>query len=93
MARIAAPGAAEAKFFRAPADLRRWFDRNHETAKLVSVGFLKKDTGGPSITWQESVDEALCVGWIDGIRKRIDEETRQSRLDKLVTACHAGKRL
>ena len=80
MAGGAAPVPADAvKFFRTPADLRRWFDRNHKTAKRLWVGFLKKDTGRPSITWQESVDEALCVGWIDGIRKRIDEERYKIR--------------
>ena len=73
MARSAARPAADAvKFFRTPADLRRWFDKNHQTAELLWVGFLKKETGRPSITWQESVDEALSVGWIDGIRKRIE---------------------
>ena len=80
MARSAAPPAADAvKFFRTPADLRRWFDKNHQTVELLWVGFLKKDTGRPSITWQESVDEALCVGWIDGIRKRIDEASYKIR--------------
>jgi uncharacterized protein YdeI (YjbR/CyaY-like superfamily) len=80
MARTAAPAAAEAvQFFRTPADLRRWFAKNHTTADRLWVGFLKKDTGRPSITWQESVDEALCVGWIDGIRKRIDEGSYKIR--------------
>jgi len=80
MARSAAPPAADAvKFFRTPADLRRWFDKNHQTVELLWVGFLKKDTGRPSITWQESVDEALCVGWIDGIRRRIDEASYKIR--------------
>jgi uncharacterized protein YdeI (YjbR/CyaY-like superfamily) len=80
MARSAAPVAADAvKFFRTAADLRRWFDRNHKTAERLWVGFLRKDTGRRSITWQESVDEALCVGWIDGIRKRIDEASYKIR--------------
>jgi uncharacterized protein YdeI (YjbR/CyaY-like superfamily) len=60
------------QFFRTPADLRAWFERHHATTPELWVGFHKKDTGKPSITWSESVDEALCVGWIDGIRKRID---------------------
>ena len=60
-------------FFPTPADLRKWLQRHHATAKELWVGFHKKHTGTPSITWPESVDEALCVGWIDGIRKRIDE--------------------
>ena len=80
MARSAAPAEADAvKFFRTPADLRRWFDKNHQTVELLWIGFLKKDTGRPSITWQESVDEALCVGWIDGIRKRLDETRSAQR--------------
>ena len=52
------------------------------------VGFLKKDTGRPSITWPESVDEALCVGWIDGIRKRIDEEQLQDPLHAAASGQH-----
>ena len=80
MARSAArPSADAVKFFRTPADLRRWFDRNHQTAEMLWIGFLKKETGRPSISWQESVDEALSVGWIDGIRKRIDEERYKIR--------------
>jgi uncharacterized protein YdeI (YjbR/CyaY-like superfamily) len=62
-------------FFAAPADLRKWLQRHHATAKELWVGFHRKHVGKPSITWPESVDEALCVGWIDGIRKRIDEES------------------
>ena len=46
---------------------------DHATAREVLVGFHKKDSGAPSITWPESVDEALCVGWIDGVRRRVDD--------------------
>jgi uncharacterized protein YdeI (YjbR/CyaY-like superfamily) len=60
-------------FFRAPADFRRWLAANHATNAELWVGCHKKDSGKPSITWPDSVDEALCVGWIDGIRKRLDE--------------------
>jgi uncharacterized protein YdeI (YjbR/CyaY-like superfamily) len=60
-------------FFRRPVDFRRWLEKNHLTAKELHVGFHKKGSGKPSITWPESVDEALCFGWIDGIRRRIDE--------------------
>ena len=63
------------RFFRSPLDLRKWFAKNHSTAKELLVGFYKKDSGKPSITWPESVDEALCVGWIDGIRRSVDEES------------------
>lgn len=62
-------------FFRTPAEFRTWLAKHHASANELWVGFHKKDTGKPSITWPESVDEALCVGWIDGIRKRIDDES------------------
>ena len=61
------------RFFRSPAELRQWFEANHAIEVELWVGFYKKDTGKPSITWPESVDQALCFGWIDGIRKSIDE--------------------
>jgi uncharacterized protein YdeI (YjbR/CyaY-like superfamily) len=60
-------------FFRTPADFRKWLMKNHATKDVLLVGFYKKDSGKPSITWPESVDQALCFGWIDGVRKRIDE--------------------
>jgi uncharacterized protein YdeI (YjbR/CyaY-like superfamily) len=60
-------------FFKTPADFRKWLDRNHSSATELLVGFYKKDSGTPSITWPESVDEALCFGWIDGVRRRIDD--------------------
>ena len=62
-------------FFATPADLRKWFNEHHELETELLVGFYKKDSGKPSITWPKSVDEALCVGWIDGIRKGVDEES------------------
>lgn len=65
---------AEATYFRTPAELGRWFRRHHATAKELLVGFHKVGSGTPSITWPQSVDEALCVGWIDGVRKRVDDE-------------------
>jgi uncharacterized protein YdeI (YjbR/CyaY-like superfamily) len=71
-ARSAADSAAGVTFFKTPADLRKWFAKHHATAEVLWVGFYKKASGEPSITWPESVDEALGVGWIDGIRKSID---------------------
>jgi uncharacterized protein YdeI (YjbR/CyaY-like superfamily) len=68
------PAPGNVTYFATPADLRRWFRANHAKAQELWAGFYKRDSGRPSITWPESVDEALCVGWIDGIRKRIDEE-------------------
>ena len=60
-------------FFGSPSDFRKWLEKNHASKPELWVGFYKKDSGRRSITWPESVDEALCFGWIDGIRKRIDE--------------------
>ncbi len=59
-------------FFATPSAFGTWLRANGSTALELVVGFYKKDSGCPSITWPESVDEALCVGWIDGIRRRID---------------------
>jgi uncharacterized protein YdeI (YjbR/CyaY-like superfamily) len=59
-------------FFRTPAEFRRWLRRNYATARELWVGYYKKASGRASITWAESVDEALCFGWIDGIRKAHD---------------------
>src|SRR5205809_5093496 len=67
------------KFFKTPSDFRKWLAANHAKAKELWVGFHKKDSGKPSITWPESVDEALCFGWIEGIRKRVDEISYQIR--------------
>jgi uncharacterized protein YdeI (YjbR/CyaY-like superfamily) len=59
--------------------LRKWFEKNHATAPELWVRFYKKDSGRASITWPESVDEALCFGWIDGIRKSVDEVSYKIR--------------
>ena len=68
-----------AKFFKTQAELRKWFQKNHLKKKELIVGYYKKATGKKSITWKESVDEALCFGWIDSIRKSIDEESYSNR--------------
>lgn len=67
------------KFFKTPAAFHKWLDANHATSKELWVGFYKKGSGKPSLTWPESVDEALCFGWIDGVRKRIDEVSYKIR--------------
>jgi uncharacterized protein YdeI (YjbR/CyaY-like superfamily) len=67
------------RFFKTPAAFRKWLAANHSKAKELWVGFYKKGSGKPSITWPESVDEALCFGWIDGIRKTIDGESYMIR--------------
>lgn len=63
----------EVLYFATPAAWRGWLEKHHDKAKELWVGFHKRDSGKPSITWPESVDEALCFGWIDGVRKSIDE--------------------
>jgi uncharacterized protein YdeI (YjbR/CyaY-like superfamily) len=63
---------AKPKFFPTAADWHAWLEENHASREELWVGFYKRDSGRPSITWPESVDGALCFGWIDGIRKSID---------------------
>lgn len=60
-------------FFRSPEELRKWLAKHHRAAAELWVGFHKAGSGLPGVTWPESVDEALCVGWIDEVRKRIDD--------------------
>lgn len=69
----------EPTFFATPASWRKWLERNHGRKQELLVGFYKKDSGKPSITWPESVDAALCFGWIDGIRRRIDDASYSIR--------------
>lgn len=59
-------------YFDSPAAFRRWLKTHHAKATEVLVGFWKKETGEPSLSWSESVDEALCFGWIDGVRRSVD---------------------
>ncbi|HZN07683.1 MAG TPA: YdeI/OmpD-associated family protein [Pyrinomonadaceae bacterium] len=63
----------EPKFFTSPEKFRQWLQKNHDSANELLVGFHKKDSGKKSITYAEALDEALCFGWIDGVRKRLDE--------------------
>jgi uncharacterized protein YdeI (YjbR/CyaY-like superfamily) len=67
------------KFFATPAALRQWFERNHARADELWVGFYKKGSGKRSVTYPEAVDEALCFGWIDGVRKRLDQDSYINR--------------
>jgi len=61
------------RFFSTSVAFRRWLRANHSRADELWVGYYKRHTGRPSLTWPESVDEALCFGWIDGIRRSLDE--------------------
>ena len=62
-------------FFPTQKHLRKWFEKNHKKEKELLAGFYKVTSGKPSVTWSQSVDEALCFGWIDGIRKSVDKES------------------
>ena len=63
-----------AVFFETEADFRRWLEANHETAPELVVGFWKKGSGKPSVDWPQARDQALCFGWIDGIRKSMGDD-------------------
>ena len=69
----------EPLFFAGAADFRAWLALHAATSSAQLVGFHKVGSGQPSMRWAESVDEALCVGWIDGVRKRIDDARYQIR--------------
>src|SRR5262249_60904425 len=66
-------------FFADAKGLGRWFAQNGATCAEVVVGFIKMHTGRAGLTWPQAVDEALCVGWIDGVRQRIDDERYKIR--------------
>jgi uncharacterized protein YdeI (YjbR/CyaY-like superfamily) len=68
------------EFFATPSELRAWLAQHHDKSKELWAGFYKKNSGNPSVTWPEAVEVALCFGWIDGIRKSIDEISYAIRL-------------
>jgi uncharacterized protein YdeI (YjbR/CyaY-like superfamily) len=67
------------KFFATAADFRKWLVKHHDTEKELWIGFYKKASGKKSITYPEAVDQALCFGWIDGVRKSIDADSYVNR--------------
>ncbi|MEO5857413.1 MAG: YdeI/OmpD-associated family protein [Pyrinomonadaceae bacterium] len=67
------------KFFKNQADFRKWLEKNHDKAVELTVGFYKIGSGKASMIWMEAVDQALCFGWIDGVRRKIDEESYSNR--------------
>ena len=69
-------------FFATPAEWRAWLEHHHATASELSVGFWKVGSGKPSMTWPQSVDEALAFGWIDAVRHRIDDEAYRIRFTR-----------
>ena len=62
------------RYFKTQDAFRKWLERHHASNGELLVGYCKVDSGRPSMTWSESVDQALCFGWIDGVRRRIDDE-------------------
>lgn len=67
------PTPSNLKLFKTPAEFRKWLDKNHASVTELWMAFYKKDSGRPSITYSEALDEALCYGWIDGVRKSVDD--------------------
>lgn len=69
----------EPTFFATQAAFREWLEKHHKKETELLVGFYKVNSGKPSMTWSQSVDQALCFGWIDGVRKSIDNESYSIR--------------
>ena len=67
------------RFFRSAAECRAWLDKHHDTARELWFGFYKKNAGQTGISYREALDEALCFGWIDGLKKRVDDERYMMR--------------
>jgi len=66
-------------YFKSPAEFGKWLAKNHARYEELWVGYYKKGTGKPSLTWAQSVAEALCYGWIDGLRKSVDDDSYMIR--------------
>jgi uncharacterized protein YdeI (YjbR/CyaY-like superfamily) len=69
----------KSKFFTTPAQFREWLEKNHDSATELMIGIHKKSSGKKSITYHEALDEALCFGWIDGVRRRLNETSYEQR--------------
>jgi uncharacterized protein YdeI (YjbR/CyaY-like superfamily) len=69
----------DVRFFETPSELRSWLETHHDTATQLWVGFYKKSSGKPSISYPEALDQALCYGWIDGVRKSLDSVSYTTR--------------
>jgi uncharacterized protein YdeI (YjbR/CyaY-like superfamily) len=82
------PEPRDIVYFPSPAAFRAWLRRHATTATEVWVGYHRKHTGQPSLTWPQSVDEALCVGWIDGVRKTVDADRYTIRFTPRKTGSH-----
>jgi uncharacterized protein YdeI (YjbR/CyaY-like superfamily) len=66
-------------FFASPSEFRKWLEKNHDKAQELVVGFYKVGSGKANMTWSESIDQALCFGWIDGVRTSIDSNSYKIR--------------
>lgn len=71
--------SSDPTYFKSPAALKKWFSKYAACAEELVIGFMKTSTGTASVSWPQAVDEALCVGWIDGVRRRIDDERYKIR--------------
>jgi uncharacterized protein YdeI (YjbR/CyaY-like superfamily) len=69
-------------FFAKSSEFRAWLEKNHDKASEIWVGFHKKDSGKPSITWPEAVDQALCFGWIDSVRRSVNDTSYANRFTR-----------
>lgn len=67
------------KFFLTQSEFRQWLEENHDKETELIVGFYRINSNKPTMTWSEAVDQALCFGWIDGVRRKIDEESYSNR--------------
>jgi uncharacterized protein YdeI (YjbR/CyaY-like superfamily) len=76
---VPAKSKPEPIFFASPQEFRRWLHKNHKKETELWVGYYKTKTGKPSLTWPQSVDQALCYGWIDGLRRSLGEESYMIR--------------
>jgi uncharacterized protein YdeI (YjbR/CyaY-like superfamily) len=76
---MAGKTAGRRRFFESRATFRRWLEQNHDSVTELLVGFWKKDSGKGGVTYAEALDEALCFGWIDGVRRRVDDEAYEIR--------------
>src|SRR2546428_9888795 len=74
------PTPHDVVFFETPAELRAWFEANHDTATELWLGYHSKRTGRASVSWPEVVDQELCFGWIDSVRYSLTDDTSAQRL-------------
>jgi uncharacterized protein YdeI (YjbR/CyaY-like superfamily) len=76
---VAKSSSNEPRFFTSPGEFRAWLEANHATADEIVVGFYRKGLPEATLTWAQAVDQALCFGWIDGIRRKWDEQRYSNR--------------